>query len=173
MLTEGTLHLRAMDYVPNDGSVSIVELSKQVDAEATALLEKSGAEKIDVVGMSLGTQVLRYWMLNDGGLAKVRRFVGVAGPFSGTTWAHLGLGPVHDELTPNSPFLQDLEAKSLKPVPVTVICTPYDGVIVPASSCVFDKADHKISIPVISHPRMPFDERVHDAIVKTLAAPSP
>lgn len=169
VLQEGAQHVQAMDYLPNDGSASIADLSKQVDVEAAALMKRTGAKKIDVVAFSLGTQLVRHWMVRRGGREHVRRFVGISGPFAGTAWAHLGFSPVGEELAPGSAFLADLAKESYAPARLTTIYTPLDTVIVPPSSCVVDEADENISISVVLHPLMYKDERVHDVVVRTLA----
>lgn len=169
VLREGAQHVQAMDYIPNDGSASIADLSKQVEVEATALMKRTGAKKIDVVAFSLGTQLVRHWMLRRGGRERVRRFIGISGPFAGTAWANLGFSPVGEELKPESAFLADLEKEKYAPARVTTIYTPLDAVIVPPSSCVVEEAEENISISVVLHPLMYSDERVHDAVVRVLA----
>ncbi len=170
VLAEGAPKVASIDYVPNDGSVSLIVSSQQLSTFVDDLLAETGAERIDVVAFSLGTQVVRHWLIRGGGKAKTRRFVAISGPFHGTTWAHLTTNPIGNELESGSAFLTDLEQVPYAPVEVTSIYTPLDTVIVPPESSVIDEAVANISIPVAVHPGMYEDDRVHDAVVAALAA---
>lgn len=52
-------------------------------AFVAAVLDYTGAEKVDVVGHSLGTTLTREWLRQDNAYSKVRRLVAVDGPNHG------------------------------------------------------------------------------------------
>lgn len=152
--------VKAIDLAPNDGSLAIERLAEQVDAAARRLLRTSDAERIDLVGFSMGALVSRYWLQRMGGKERVRRFVSISGPQQGTLTAFaMGKAGVV-QMRPGSPFLAELDADPdpWGDVEVHTLWTPYDLMILPPRSSQLPGAfDHPLRIPLhrwmITHPR--------------------
>ncbi|MFC1890732.1 esterase/lipase family protein [Thermodesulfobacteriota bacterium] len=112
-LTEGGLDARTVDLPPlNLGDVK--ELSRQFDAKLSEIMEGTGAEKCDLVGVSLGGLIGLYYIKRLGGASRVRRFVALGTPFKGTWLAVAGVLAIGLfskgawQSLPESPFLKDL-----------------------------------------------------------------
>src|SRR5207253_4010466 len=99
----GWAAVHAIDLVPNDGSVDIPEMAKQVDAAASRL-----GPRIDLVGFSMGALVSRYWLQRLGGRERVRRFISISGPHRGTLTAWLSGKPGAVQMRPNSALIEGL-----------------------------------------------------------------
>jgi triacylglycerol lipase len=156
---------------PNTGSAPLEELGNQVRRRAEALVPESPDGRVDVVGFSMGALVSRWWIQRGGGKALARVFVSISGPHHGTLGAWgLPLAGVR-QMRPRSPFLLDL-ARDPDPwgdVAVHCLYTPYDLMIVPATSSILPGARSVEAIPVPLHRWMISDERVLDAVAARLA----
>ncbi len=79
--------------------------AEELARAARVLLERTGAERLDVVAHSMGGLATRVWLRN-GGAAVVRRVVFAASPHHGTWSAWLAWwGEGGEEMRPGSPFL--------------------------------------------------------------------
>ncbi len=152
---------RALDLSPNDGSGTIASLAGQVEQAAEELLGASGAPRLDLIGFSMGALVSRYFVQRMSGKARVRRFVSISGPHHGTMTAFaMGKAGVR-EMRPKSSLLAELDADPdpWGEVEVHTVWTPYDLMIVPATSSQLPGAaqDHCLRIALhrwmITHPR--------------------
>lgn len=165
----GWPHRVRFDMVPPDGQESLSVLSRQVAGQAAALLERTGAKRIDLVAFSMGTIIGRHYLQRRGGSAQVRRFVSISGPHHGTLTGFLRGNPGASELRPGSAFLADLngDPSGLAPVRCTSIWTPFDLMILPAASSRVPWA-RNVTVPVLLHPWMVEDVRVLHAVEAAL-----
>ncbi|MBC7544786.1 MAG: lipase [Candidatus Sericytochromatia bacterium] len=172
--TAGWSDVTACDMVPSNGDAGIAVLAGQVQMAATALRQRTGAAQIDVVAFSMGALVTRYWLQRLGGQAEVRRFVSISGPHHGTWTGYARWNSGGGDMRPDSALLQDLARDPLPwgAVQVFTLWTPFDLMVVPASSGRLDGATERI-IPVLVHPWMLWDGRVHAAIIAALRSPVP
>ncbi len=158
---EGFGAVRAMDLCPNDGRARIETLASQVDREAAELLRQSGAERLDVVGFSMGALVSRYWLQRMAGKECTRRFVSICGPHHGTLTAWSLPREGVKQMRPNSELLRELHSEEdpFGEVDVHVMWTPFDLMIVPPRSARLPHAreEHRLALPLhrfmITHPR--------------------
>lgn len=172
LLARGRTDVHAIDLVPNDGRAPISELGLQV-ARAVERLSPAG-EPVDVVGFSMGALVVRWYLQRAGGKDRVRRFVSIAGPHHGTLTAYalprryLGAR----DMRPGSPLLENLagDPDPFGSVEVHCVYTPFDLMILPATSSVLPSARTVRSFPVPMHRFMISDARVLDHVAATLAA---
>jgi len=135
---EGVEHVHALTFTPNDGSARIEYLAEQVRDEVEALMKRTGASQVDVVGFSMGALVSRTYIAMLGGSASVRRFISISGPHAGTWNAHI-LGAMERfsgvrDMKPESELLLRLSALSLNSTETHVIYTPFDLMILPPRS---------------------------------------
>jgi triacylglycerol lipase len=142
---------RAIDLVPNDGSVPLAELARQIGVAARELLQRTQRTSLDVVGFSMGALASRYWIQRGGGRLLVRTFVAVSGPQSGTLTAYArGLVGVR-EMRPNSAVLSELNAERdpFGAVEVHTLRTPFDLMIIPSQSSRLPGAkEHVLKVPL-------------------------
>jgi triacylglycerol esterase/lipase EstA (alpha/beta hydrolase family) len=166
----GFAHLEAIDLVPNDGSVPLAESAKQLDQAARALLARTGAARLDLVGFSMGSLVARWWLVKQGGRDLAGRFISISGPQSGTLTAHFNRQPGVAEMRPGSDFLRALESdeRGFGDVEVLSMWTPLDLMIVPARSGVLKDGEAQ-KFWVALHPLMASDGKVIEAVAAALS----
>lgn len=169
---DGFIHLDAVDLRPVDGSVGLAVLATQLDAAARALLRRTRASRLDVVGYSLGAMVARYWIQRNSGQIRTRRFISIAGPhhgvigglFSGTTLA--------GELRPASAMLASLDRDNdpWGPVEVASFFSPLDLVIVPTETTILRKSRVIRGFLAPTHHHMATDSHVLRAVCEVLSS---
>lgn len=169
LIASGRQRVDTIDLAPNNGDVSLRELAAQVGRRIEAIRRETRAERVDLVGFSLGGMVSRYYVQKLGGTRTVRRFVTIASPHSGTYAAFFRWNPGAADMRPGSAFLSELEAsaEALRQVEMTSIWTPLDTMILPSWSSRLPGVRERI-IPVLSHPWMVVDKRVCRAVVEAI-----
>ncbi|MEO7753304.1 MAG: alpha/beta fold hydrolase [Terracoccus sp.] len=108
-----------------------------------AVLARTGASSVDLVGYSAGGVVARLWVTEDGGSDRVRRLVTLGSPHHGTEVASLGaLVPgscptACQQLAVDSPLLARLDREPVPPgLLLLSLWSTRDEVVVPPSSSV-------------------------------------
>jgi triacylglycerol lipase len=169
LIAAGRQRVDTIDLAPNNGDVGLRELAAQVGRRIEAIRRETRAERVDLVGFSLGGMVSRYYVQKLGGTRTVRRFVTIASPHRGTYAAFFRWNPGAADMRPGSAFLNELEAsaEALRQVEMTSIWTPLDTMILPSWSSRLPGARERI-IPVLSHPWMVVDKRVCRAVVEAI-----
>ncbi len=169
-LKERGLEVYDLDLAPNDGSKGLDDLAQQVARKVEAAFGKEQA--FDLVGFSMGGIVSRYYVQRLGGINQVQRFITLSSPSHGTQIAYFNQGLGCVQMRPSSNFLKDLnsDAQMLSQINFTSIWTPYDMMIVPASSSRMPVGDN-FTVPVLVHAWMLTDEKSLNAIATALSAP--
>jgi triacylglycerol lipase len=119
------------------------ELSREAHV-LSAAVDRTGPAKVDLVGFSAGSIVVRTYLSSASGRSKARRVVLLGAPNHGTTLASLALSTDPSlcldacrELTRGSGFLRALNSHAPPAaVPITVIWTHDDKVVTPPGSAV-------------------------------------
>jgi len=94
-------------------------MSAIVATTAADVLGRTAAERLNVIGMSLGGLIGLYWLKCGGGGPCVDTFVSVGGPLNGSTVARLveqvPVGPVHAiaQTCPDSDLMRELRAATM------------------------------------------------------------
>jgi triacylglycerol lipase len=164
----GPVH--AMNITPSDGSITLEVMAEQVMGEVRALKETADTQQIDIVAFSMGALATRYALHSLGGRSSVRRFVSVSGPHHGTLNAYFSWKAGTKQMRPGSRFLRDLDASGDRWADVEVFSfwSPFDLVVIPASSSALEGADNR-TFRVALHHQMLSDERVIEAVIQALA----
>lgn len=154
---------------PNSGSKGLehlaVQLKQAIDGKAVG---QTGG-KICLVGFSMGGLIARYYLQALGGDQVTQLFFSIATPHHGSYWAHLLPLKGVRQMRPNSGFLCSLQDGSAGlPMPCFSYWTPFDLVVLPALSSVWDKAEN-IKVDVWAHHRMVKDARVIGDILGKIA----
>ncbi|WP_318729173.1 esterase/lipase family protein [Roseofilum sp. Guam] len=133
-LKERGWEVHRFDVVPNTSIVGLDQLALQIKTYVDQTFAPD--QPIDLIGLSMGGLVSRYYVQRLGGLDKIQRFITISSPHHGTYLAYLlpFIGCV--QMRPGSGFLADLNADmhKLEQVKFSSLWTPYDFVIVPAQS---------------------------------------
>lgn len=169
LVDAGWRDFELQELLPNDGSHGIDELAKQVDAGARALKARTGAQEIDVVAFSMGSLVSRYWLTRMERPVAVRNFISISGPHHGTVAGYFRWNTGATQMRPSSPLIRDLASDegNWRGVTVYSFWTPFDLMIFPARSSRLKGAIEQ-QFPVIAHPAMLIDRRVHEAVIAAL-----
>jgi triacylglycerol lipase len=124
----------APDLAPNNGASGLDDLAIQLRSFADDNLPDG--QPFDLVGFSMGGIVARYYVQRLGGIERVRRFITISAPHRGTYVAYAMGNKGAKQMRPGSMFLEDLnrDVAMLERVHFTSIWTPFDLMIVPASS---------------------------------------
>ena len=169
-LRQQGLSVYTVDLIPNNGSEVLEKLAQQVANYVNDTFEV--ALPVDIVGFSMGGIVSRYYIQRLGGINKVQRFITISSPHKGTIIAYGTWLAGAVQMRPNSDFINDLNAdfKMLKQLNFTSIWTPYDLMILPATSSRLG-IGKEVTIPVILHPLMLTDTRTLTIVADALIDP--
>lgn len=161
-----TLNLR-----PNTGSAPLETLAEQVANFVERTFRPD--QPFDLVGFSMGGLVTRYYIQRLGGVDRVQRYVTISAPHHGTITAYgLPLKGVQ-QMRPKSDFLQDLNrdmVEVLGRLQFTSVWTPYDLMIIPASSSKMPVGE-EVELKVGLHRWMVSDPNCLETIAKALSHP--
>ncbi|BAZ84561.1 esterase/lipase family protein [Dolichospermum compactum] len=164
------LSVYTVDLIPNNGSEVLEKLAQQVADYVNNIF--AAAQPLDIVGFSMGGIVSRYYIQRLGGINRVQRFMTISSPHYGTivaygTWLAGAL-----QMRPHSDFLNDLNAdvEMLKQLNFTSIWTPYDLMILPASSSKIPVSKDVI-LRVAFHSWMLTDDRTLEKVAAALVEP--
>jgi triacylglycerol lipase len=168
-LTQLGWSVHGISLTPNNGAHRLENLAHQV---ADYVNETFPArQSIDLIGFSMGGLVTRYYLQRLGGIERVQRYISLSAPNNGTLTAYASSLPGIVQMRPQSDFLQDLNqdgVQMLKQVDMTVIWTPFDLMIIPATSSRLG-VGKEIELPVWVHAWMVSDRRSLAAVATTLS----
>ncbi|MBE9169101.1 alpha/beta fold hydrolase [Pleurocapsales cyanobacterium LEGE 06147] len=162
--------VHSFDLKPSNARLGLDKLAEQISAYVTHHFAPN--QPIDLVGLSMGGLVSRYYVQRLGGSERVKRFVTIASPHYGTWLAYTlpFIGCV--QMRPGSAFLQDLnrDIEILSKVNFTSIWTAYDFVIVPAQNSRLG-VGQEIKLRVFAHAMMVRDKKTLQALAQALSLP--
>jgi triacylglycerol lipase len=157
--------------------VNSVDMSEEIEAWAAAdvgdavddILATTGAPKVDIVAMSMGSLNSRYYLKFLGGTAVVDDWVSLAGPNHGTRAANLlcagGQSVPCEEMKLGSAFLAQLNAGDETPGSVSygTFWSPCDSMINPRTSVLLDGATNT-EVGCIGHAAFLTDPSVYEQV---------
>jgi triacylglycerol lipase len=172
--------------LPGDGTGDLQASADALGDAVTAVLARTGAESVDVVGYSAGGVTARLWVA-DGGASVARRVVTLGSPHHGTTLADLAgtVAPNQcpqgcQQLTTGSPLLSRLNAGDETPSGPTwvSIWTTQDETVTPPDSARLDGAINLTVQSVcanaqVGHGGLPRDPLVEEIVAAELGPGDP
>ncbi|UQX88087.1 alpha/beta fold hydrolase [Jatrophihabitans telluris] len=171
--------------LPGSGTGDLQAQAVALGVTAKALLARTGAGSLDVVGYSAGGIVARLWADAHGGSSIARRIVTLGAPHHGTELASLGslfssACPVAcQQLTPDSPLLSGLNASPVRASPslVSIWSTRDDVILPPTSSQLAGALDVQVQAVCpasqVTHSALPTDPAVQSLVESELAVGAP
>ena len=129
----GFPYVHTMNYNPL--AADLPALAQWLGVEVRRVLDATGAQRVQIVGHSMGGMVARTYVQLYGGEEHVDTVVTLGSPHRGTYSAHLGVGPAARQLKPGSAFLRMLE-ETARPGPVRWVCfySDLDAMVIPSNS---------------------------------------
>ncbi|MFI8358599.1 esterase/lipase family protein [Streptomyces sp. NPDC085612] len=173
---DGLRHVEAYNYSPFtvDLRVTARHLARRVEE----LCARTGQDRVDLVGHSLGGLVGRYYVQRLGGDARVRTLVTLGTPHSGTRAApFMDAHPLVRQMRPGSEVLAELAA----PAPgcatrCVAFWSEFDALMSPAGSARIEHADlrvENVQVTGIGHLALPAHPAVIAAVRRALDGPGP
>lgn len=160
----------SLSMSPNNGALPLEKLAEQVAVYIDSVLPQN--QRFDLLGFSMGGIVGRYYLQRLGGIERVDRFITIGSPHNGTATAFGSLRPGCMQMRIGSYFLADLnrDLAVLNEINFTSIWTPYDMMILPASSSIMPVGKNVV-VPVLFHGWMAADQRVLKLVWDELSVP--
>ena len=124
------------------------------------VLADTGADRVILIGHSMGGLVIRLYLHRFGGMAKSALAIAVGSPFGGTvlTQGKEKLGPIITQLTHDSAWSREFMAEaeaSPCPIPFIAIWSPHDSIVSPQTGTrVAEHYGRNIVIPGVGHMEM-------------------
>lgn len=149
------------------------EAARELRGHVEELCEATGAEKVHIVGHSLGGVIARYFVQRMGGSARVDTLVTLGSPHAGTLGAYLIPTALGRQLRPGSPALTELE----EPAPdcttrFLAVWSRMDQVVVPQRNARLRHPDldvAQLELHDVGHFALPLDGRVVRWVVDALS----
>ncbi|WP_327736957.1 alpha/beta fold hydrolase [Streptomyces nojiriensis] len=173
-LGAGGRHVEAYNYSPFtlDLRVTARHLARRVEE----LCERTGQERVDLVGHSLGGLVGRYYVQRLGGDTRVRTLVTLGTPHSGTRVApFMDAHPLIRQIRPDSEVLTELAA----PAPgcatrCVAFWSEFDAIMTPVGTARIEHPDlcvENVQVTGIGHLALAIHPAVIAAVRRTLEGP--
>ncbi|MBI2061456.1 MAG: alpha/beta fold hydrolase [Nitrospirae bacterium] len=156
-------------FTPESIKKTVGKLDRYVDR----VLEKTGAEKVDLIGHSLGGLVVRYYVQAGGGSRKVSTCITLGAPHDGTRISpYLPVIRSMAEMSRTlreSRFCRELNAME-KPAGVRFIniYSPNDFFVRSKGRGSWEEADRNVGVDFVGHLGMIMDYRFFDVLLREL-----
>jgi triacylglycerol lipase len=155
---------------PADGREGIATLAFQLRKEIDGTFGPD--QHFVLIAFSMGGLVSRLYLQDLGGAARCDTLITISTPHHGTEMAKFHYGQGAAEMRPNSVFLHELRLGEtiLGEMPIISYRTPFDAVIVPCESSLWDRAEN-IEIPCPLHPMMTRSRKLRRDILRRFSYP--
>ncbi|MEU6800247.1 lipase family alpha/beta hydrolase [Streptomyces neyagawaensis] len=173
---DGGRHLESLNYSPL--TFDIRAAAELLGRHIEDICERTGRERVDIVGHSLGGLIARYYVQRLGGDHRVRTLVTLGTPHGGTQVAPLANAhPIVRQMRPGSDVLEELR----EPAPgcrthFVAFWSDFDHVMVPVETACVDHPDlmvRNVQVTGIGHLALPVHPTVAHEIRQALdAAPT-
>ncbi|MER6916985.1 alpha/beta fold hydrolase [Streptomyces sp. NPDC000594] len=172
----GWRHLECLNHSPL--TCDIPTAAEALGRRIEEICARTGRERVDVVGHSLGGLIARYYIQCLGGDRRVRTLVTLGTPHSGTTVAPLAdAHPVVRQMRPGSAVIEELR----RPAPgcrtrFVSFWSDLDRVMAPVETAQLEHPDlitENVQVTGVGHLALPVHPAVAAAIREALEAPRP
>jgi triacylglycerol esterase/lipase EstA (alpha/beta hydrolase family) len=146
---------------------SIEDFAQAVAARVEEIRTRTGADKVVLLGHSMGGLVSRCYVQRHGGADKVSKIITLGTPHLGTYSAKKGPGEDARQMVPGNPWITGLNAEAPVDVPITSIYSCHDNIIFPQDYSVLPGAKN-VALYGIGHLELAFSRSVQDLVLKEL-----
>lgn len=170
-LTQQGWSVYTVDLTPNNATRGLDQMAAQLAGYVDELFAPE--QPFDLVGLSMGGLVTRYYVQRLGGINRVQRFISISAPNQGTWLAYFWHRYACVQMRPGSPFLEDLnqDAQMLERINFTYLWTPWDFIIVPASYSQMPVGQEVKLSTVFAHACMVVNPLSLEAVATALSEP--
>lgn len=160
------------DLIPNDGAMGLDHLARQLARLVDDVID--GEDRFVLIGFSMGALVSRIYLQEHEGSRRVIGFYSISGPHRGSWTAWFGNGKGAEELKPGSALLKRLNDESERLLEIPIVCywTPFDLMVFPPRTALWDRAESHVTIFVPAHPLMLRSRRLFRDLVRRIAEKS-
>ncbi|HET6257993.1 alpha/beta fold hydrolase [Pseudonocardia sp.] len=155
----GAVHAVNYSFFTGDIRAAAYQLRGHVEE----LRERTGADRVHIVGHSLGGMIARYYVQRMGGTAAVDTLVTLGSPHSGTLTAHLMPTPLARQLRPGSDLLEELSRRAPGcSTRFLVVWSRMDQMVVPQRNARLTHPDldvEEFELRDVGHLSLPIDPR--------------
>lgn len=157
----------SVDLIPSCGIAALEVLATQLAMFIDKVIPPDAP--FDLVAFSMGGLISRYYLHRLVNIDRIAHFVTLSTPHHGTIAAYFSQKPGCQQMRPGSRFLVDLnqDVEQLDRVKFTSIWTPFDLIILPASSSRLPFG-REIILPIAAHPLMVWHQDAIVAVEKSL-----
>jgi pimeloyl-ACP methyl ester carboxylesterase len=142
---------------------SIHDYALKIRDRAAAITRETGADRLTLVGHSMGGLVCYYYAVHLAPPLSVQKVISIASPLQGTYAAWLGVGQSAHDMRTGSPLLRNLAfaAANRRDIEFYNIATKTDELIIPyTSSFLHTEPSHRLCLDGIGHASLLFSRRV-------------
>ncbi|AFZ20294.1 esterase/lipase family protein [Allocoleopsis franciscana] len=159
-----------IDLKPNNATLPLEEMAAQVRDFINKTFPPE--QPIDLVGLSMGGLVTRYYVQRLGGMNRVQRFITISAPNQGTWLAYFWHSHACVQMRPGSVFLEDLnqDVQILEHINFTSLWTAWDFIIIPARNSQMP-VGRDVKLSIFAHAFMVVHPRSLAAVVAALSEP--
>jgi pimeloyl-ACP methyl ester carboxylesterase len=167
----GFLHVDTMNY--NVIGHNVMELAKQLSDHVDEILAETGAQKVHLLGHSLGGIIARTYVQCLEGKDKVHTVVTMGSPHDGTYAAWVGRGRAARDVRPASPLIRKLH-RTARPTNVRWVAyySNLDSLVIPASSAKLSHPAYKarnVLVKDLGHMSFLVSSELMRSVVRTLS----
>ncbi|MET9291198.1 alpha/beta fold hydrolase [Streptomyces sp. NPDC003077] len=173
LVRHGWRHVEALNYSPL--TCDIRKAAELLGRHVEGFCERTGHQRVDVVGHSLGGLIARYYVQRLGGDRRVRTLVTLGTPHAGTRVAPvMSAHPIVRQMRPDSEVIAELA----RPAPncrTHFVCfwSDLDQLMVPVGTARIDHPDliaHSVRVSGVGHLALPVNGAVAAGIREALTA---
>jgi triacylglycerol esterase/lipase EstA (alpha/beta hydrolase family) len=164
----GMNNLIPPNFRPVSGSIS--DFAAQLAAAVNLAIQRTGSEKVDLVGHSMGGLIIRFYIEHLGGSSHVSRAVLLGAPVLGTKMAVLSPFKTAQQFRLDSPLVAELNAShsSTNSVNYISIWSDFDNMIIPPENAKMPAPSENIMVRGVGHVALLFSRQVITQLKNTL-----
>lgn len=147
----------------------IERFAEQLDAKIDAIRVATGAERVLLIGHSMGGLVARAYLRRFGG-RRVARLITLGTPHHGSVLAYLFPGRSLAQLRPRNAWLAELNGADVTAsVPITSVWSRHDSMVAPQASSVLERAQN-VALVGIAHNALLTNREVRALVAAGIAS---